>query len=109
MEQIRLIRVFISSPNDVSAEREVLDEVVASINRAEGQAHGVRLELFKGENEKDRHYLRYLRQSTPAVTQQQDWAWGPTLGPGSSRHDQTVPTTAASERPFLSKPAGAAR
>ncbi|MCY2987357.1 MAG: SUMF1/EgtB/PvdO family nonheme iron enzyme [Planctomycetota bacterium] len=46
-ETVRIIRVFVSSPGDVQAERDVLDEVVASINRTEGQAHGVRLELFK--------------------------------------------------------------
>jgi Domain of unknown function (DUF4062) len=48
-ETVRIIRVFVSSPGDVQAERDVLDEVVASINRTEGQAHGVRLELFKWE------------------------------------------------------------
>ena len=48
-ETVRIIRVFVSSPGDVQAERDVLDEVVASINRGDGQAHGVRLELFKWE------------------------------------------------------------
>jgi formylglycine-generating enzyme required for sulfatase activity len=46
---VRIIRVFVSSPGDVKAEREVLDEVVASINRTDGQAGGFRLELFKWE------------------------------------------------------------
>ena len=48
--QVRLIRVFVSSPGDVAAEREVLDEVAASINQTDGQAGGFRLELFKWEN-----------------------------------------------------------
>lgn len=48
-ELIRLVRVFVSSPGDVKAERELLDEVIGSINRVEGQASGVRLELVKWE------------------------------------------------------------
>jgi hypothetical protein len=46
---VRIIRVFVSSPDDVMSERAVLDEVVASINQTEGQSYGVRLELFKWE------------------------------------------------------------
>ena len=46
---VRIIRVFVSAPGDVQAECDVLDEVVASINRSEGQARGVRLELLKWE------------------------------------------------------------
>lgn len=42
--QVTLIRVFVSSPGDVAQEREVLGEVVASINRTDGQAGGFRLE-----------------------------------------------------------------
>ncbi len=48
-QTVRIIRVFVSSPNDVQAERRSLDEVVASINRTEGEARGARLELFKWE------------------------------------------------------------
>jgi hypothetical protein len=46
---VRIIRVFVSSPSDVQEERTVLDEVIGSINRTDGQAHGFRLELFKWE------------------------------------------------------------
>lgn len=48
--QVRLIRVFVSSPGDVSEERQILDEVVDSINRTDGHAAGFHLELFKWED-----------------------------------------------------------
>lgn len=48
-ESVRIICVFVSSPGDVAEERAVLDEVVASINRTDGQDRGYRLELFKWE------------------------------------------------------------
>jgi formylglycine-generating enzyme required for sulfatase activity len=48
-ETVRIIRVFVSSPSDVTAERGVLDEVVERINRTDGQARSVRLEVFKWE------------------------------------------------------------
>ena len=50
-ESVRLVRVFVSSPGDVRAERDVLDEVVAAINRTDGQAGGFRLELFRWEED----------------------------------------------------------
>jgi hypothetical protein len=43
-ETARIVRVFVSSPSDVAAEREVLDEVVESINRTDGPGCGVRLD-----------------------------------------------------------------
>lgn len=46
---VRLIRVFVSSPGDVQAEREVLDHVVGAINRTDGERDAFRLELFKWE------------------------------------------------------------
>lgn len=46
-ETVRVIRVFVSSPDDVTAEREALEKVCASINWTEGQAQGFRLELFR--------------------------------------------------------------
>ncbi|TVS12283.1 MAG: DUF4062 domain-containing protein [Planctomycetaceae bacterium] len=46
---VRLIRVFVSSPGDVQAERDVVDEVVAAINRTDGDAGGFRLETFRWE------------------------------------------------------------
>ncbi len=45
----RIIKVFVSSPGDVSKEREVMEEVVASINRTDGEAGAFRLELFRWE------------------------------------------------------------
>jgi formylglycine-generating enzyme required for sulfatase activity len=47
--QVRLIRVFVSSPGDVAREREVVDEVVAAINRTDGDAGGFRLETIRWE------------------------------------------------------------
>jgi len=47
----RIIRVFVSSPSDVAEERNVLDEVVARINRTDGQVRKVRLELWKWEKD----------------------------------------------------------
>ena len=48
-ETVRIIRIFVSSPGDVAEERAVLDEVVARINRTDGQARDARLELWKWE------------------------------------------------------------
>ena len=50
-ESVRLVRVFVSSPGDVAEERAVLDEVMAAINRTDGQAGGFRLELFRWEED----------------------------------------------------------
>jgi hypothetical protein len=50
-EAIRLIRVFVSSPGDVSKERETLDEVITSINDVIGKRRGVRLEAWKWEDQ----------------------------------------------------------
>ncbi len=47
----RVIRVFVSSPGDVTQERELLDEVAAALNESEGPAHGVTIELFKWEDD----------------------------------------------------------
>jgi hypothetical protein len=48
---VRVIRVFVSSPGDVQAERDALRELVDSINRTDGQARGYRLELFRWEDD----------------------------------------------------------
>ena len=48
---VQLIRVFVSSPGDVAEERRLLDEVVDRINRTDGRAQGVRLELWKWEDD----------------------------------------------------------
>jgi hypothetical protein len=48
---VRVIRVFVSSPGDVQAERDVLRELVDSINRTDGRSRGFRLELFRWEDD----------------------------------------------------------
>ena len=48
-EHVRRIRVFVSSPNDVKAERDLLDGVVDEINRTMGDAGSFVLQLFKWE------------------------------------------------------------
>ncbi len=50
-ETARIIKVFVSSPGDVSEERAQLDEICASINRTEGLSRGIRLELFRWERD----------------------------------------------------------
>ncbi len=47
----RIIRVFVSSPSDVKKERDVLSEIVDSINRTDGPAGGFRLELSRWEDD----------------------------------------------------------
>ncbi len=69
-ETVRVIRVFVSSPNDVRQEREALDEVVARINRNEGRERGIRLELWKWEDDAVPHVgpkaQAAIDQQTPA-------------------------------------------
>jgi ubiquinone/menaquinone biosynthesis C-methylase UbiE len=48
-EQIRRIRVFVSSPSDAKAERDLLDGVVEEINRTMGETGSFVLQLFKWE------------------------------------------------------------
>jgi formylglycine-generating enzyme required for sulfatase activity len=48
---VRVIRVFVSSPGDVQAERDALRELVDSINRTDGRDRGFRLELFRWEDD----------------------------------------------------------
>jgi hypothetical protein len=51
VDKVRMIRVFVSSPGYVAEERAVIDELVASINRTDGQVVGFRLELFRWEDD----------------------------------------------------------
>ncbi|MCL4203062.1 MAG: SUMF1/EgtB/PvdO family nonheme iron enzyme [Pirellulaceae bacterium] len=46
---VRIVRVFVACPKDAQDERTVLEQVVASINSIEGDAHQVRLELRSAE------------------------------------------------------------
>lgn len=48
-EPIRKIRVFVSSPDDVKAERELLDGVLEAINRTDGESGGFILQLVERE------------------------------------------------------------
>jgi hypothetical protein len=50
-ESVRLIRIFVSSPGDVAKERETLDEVIGAINDVQGRQSGVRLEVWKWEDQ----------------------------------------------------------
>ena len=50
-DTVRIIRVFVSSPSDVQKERDVLKEVIESINRTDGQPNGFRLESFRWEDD----------------------------------------------------------
>jgi hypothetical protein len=45
-EVVRLVRIFVSCPGDVVAERKCLDEVINRINEIEGTAKRIRLELW---------------------------------------------------------------
>ena len=48
---MRSIRIFVSSPGDCVAEREILDEVVMRINQSEGDHAKIVLQTFKWEND----------------------------------------------------------
>lgn len=48
-ETVQLVRVFVSSPGDVKAERAALDEVLQRINETVDPGKRVRLELWKWE------------------------------------------------------------
>jgi hypothetical protein len=48
-EQVRQIRVLVSSPNDIKAERDLLEGVVEDINRNIAEPGSFVLQLFKGE------------------------------------------------------------
>ena len=45
-DTVQLIKVFVSSPDNVSAEHAALNAAIRSINRTDGQAHGYLLELL---------------------------------------------------------------
>jgi hypothetical protein len=48
---IRLIKVFVSSPGDVKEERDILDSVVAEVNKNAGRQSKMMLELVKWETD----------------------------------------------------------
>lgn len=50
-ETIRLLRIFVSSPSDLLAERQVVDEVVDAFNHREAERLGCRLEAFRWEDD----------------------------------------------------------
>src|SRR5262245_10398208 len=49
--RLRKVTVFISSPGDVQAERDLLDEVVEEVNQTIGEKSSILLKLFKWEND----------------------------------------------------------
>lgn len=80
-ETIRLIRVFVSSPGDVTKERETLDEAIANVNDVIGRQKGVRLETWKWEDE----VIPQIGPSPQAVVDAQTPTYGIYLGIMSSR------------------------
>jgi hypothetical protein len=46
---VKLIKVFVSSPDDVREEREILEEIVSEMNISLGGAHDFRVELVRWE------------------------------------------------------------
>ena len=66
-EHVRRIRVFVSSPNDVKAERDSLDEVVEDINRTIGETGSFVVQLFKWE----RNVIPLIDQTPQAVIDSQ--------------------------------------
>jgi hypothetical protein len=48
---VRLIRIFVSSPKDVQAERDMLEKAVEQINRSDGTRLGVALRTFRWEKD----------------------------------------------------------
>jgi hypothetical protein len=51
MQQVRLLRIVMASPGDVAEEREVLDKVIAKLNRSTAADRGVRLEISRWETD----------------------------------------------------------
>lgn len=49
MEETKVVRIFVGSPNDVKPEREILEEVVKELNDLWAATMGVYLELIKWE------------------------------------------------------------
>jgi hypothetical protein len=47
--QTQILQVFVASPSDVDAEREILDSVVAQLNQSWSKSSGVTFELLKWE------------------------------------------------------------
>ncbi|MEN8259437.1 MAG: hypothetical protein ABFS02_02425 [Pseudomonadota bacterium] len=50
-EHVKLVKIFVSSPGDVSDERDVLDEAVVRVNRTAGLERGVRFETWRWEKD----------------------------------------------------------
>ena len=66
-DSVRRIRVFVSSPNDVKAERDSLDGVVEDINRTIGETNSFVLQLFKWE----RNVIPHIDQTPQGVIDSQ--------------------------------------
>jgi ubiquinone/menaquinone biosynthesis C-methylase UbiE len=52
---VRLLKVLVSSPGDVSEERKILDEVIHRVNSTDGAEHAVQLDLFRWEDDVASH------------------------------------------------------
>lgn len=51
MENVQLLRVFLASPGDVSAERDSVEKIIIETNRTIGEANGVRVEVTRWETD----------------------------------------------------------
>lgn len=58
MTKVELIRVFVASPGDVAAERQMVRDVVDAINKTVGQDKGVRFEVIGWETDSIPSYGR---------------------------------------------------
>ena len=67
---VRLIKVFVSGPDDVFEERARVGDICASINRTEGPSRGVRLEPFRWDRDGIPQIgpgpIRVMEMQTPA-------------------------------------------
>ena len=50
-KQFTVLRIFVSSPDDVQEERDVLEEVVRDINNTDAQERGLQLKTFRWEKD----------------------------------------------------------
>ena len=80
-ETVRLIRIFVSSPGDVTQEREVLDDAITSINDGVARQRGVRLEAWKWEDQ----FIPHIGPSPQTVVDAQLPAYDIYLGIMASR------------------------
>ena len=67
-EQVRQIRVLVSLPNDIKAERDLLDRVVEDINRNIAEPGSFVFQLFKGRATLSKRHRIVSIASCPTAT-----------------------------------------